>query len=269
MRSLRPATRALQAVLALGLLTAVAAGCQSRPMPFGLNPIQRLYIADVAIQARGEATDPEALQAMNTAMDSLARFGDLGVYLSSVYTITVDPRLTLQTTSERTIPSAEQIDEQVFNATGDVATRKVSRVPLFYLDDAVITYRVPGYSEAELGTKTINLNYAMKSNSATLDNIRVGIPQVIARALWDRPAETPPALGEATITIRGRDLDPILSEDARKVEVSRTFPVRYTYGTTLLGEAAANQTPLVVPQPAIFGTPGPSAAPSAAASAAP
>lgn len=265
MRTSRLLRRALGLSLSAGLLTAFAAGCQSRPLPGGLSPYQRLYIADMAVQARGEAFNSDSVSAMNLAVTSLTTWGDLGAVLNANYTVTIDPRITLQTVSDRTIPSTELVDETVFSDTGAPTVRKVSKLPLFYLDEAVITYRIPGYTEAELGSKTINLNYAMKTNSTIIDNIRIGIPQVIARGLWDRPAETPPAVGDVTITIRARDMDPILAEAARMIEVTRSYPVRYTYGTILLGEAAANNTPLVVPQPAVFATPGPAPAPAVSA----
>ena len=233
-----------------------------RPMPAGLQKAQPLYISSVGLRVRGEALTAAGDLALDTAIKSLQQWGDLGFYMTANYTVSIDPVLVVQTTSERPIAAADQVDEARLDSTGATVTRKVSRVPFYILDDVTITYDVKPYKSEDLGKRTINLNYAMKANNATIETVRLGIPEPIARGLWDKPNETPPALGVAKVTINGRDMDPLLTESARPFTITRDFPVRYTFGSALLGEAAAGHTPLSAQQPAVFPSLAPAATPA-------
>jgi hypothetical protein len=251
--------RTLRAGLVLGVAVAALAGCtkDNLPVPAAAKGLPRLYISDVQYRVRGETLvgGQDALTAMNTAIGVLSGWKDMGTFITPQYVITVDPEILIQTTTHRTIPAEELVDEAVIGATGTVTTRKVMRNPIFYLDYAEITHRVPGYSN--LPVLRYDLNMAMKETHILIDKLPVSNADQVVRAIWDKPDSTPPAMGEADIKIYGRDMDPLLAADQRQIVVSRSFPVRYMNQSYLLGESVQNKTPLAVPQPAVFGTPAP------------
>ncbi len=244
---------------ALGALV----GCNkdTLPLPAATKNLPRLYVSDVKYRVRGEIVGPGAdASDLDKAIEVLSAWKDLGTYLTPSIAVTIDPEIIIQTTAHRTAPAEEMVDEQIFTSSGGVGTQKVFRNPLFYLDYVELKYKVEGY---DLPTRTFNLNMAMKQTYAVITNLPVSNADQLIRALWDKPDTTPPAVGTVDITVYGRDMDPLLLEKSTQPLVTRSFPVRYTYGSALLGEAVQNKTPLTVPQPAIFGTPTPAAPPTA------
>lgn len=273
MRFPAPTTRSLRGVLAASLATAALAavgGCTAAtlPVPAYGKDLPRLYISAVRYRVRGEIHGPNGgPQGLNLLTTTLATWKDLGTYLTPDYIVTIDPEFIVQTTTNRDIPATEFFDATVFNPTGNTSTQRMLRNPLFFLDYVKIKYNVPGYSLPE---RTYNLNMAMKQTFVVIDHLPVSNADDVVKALWDKPDTTPPAVGTADIEVWGRDADPLLLDNKEpKALVSRSFPVRYTYGSALLGEAVQNETPLQAPQPAVFGTPTPAPSPSASASASP
>lgn len=266
MRSQAFTNRTIQATLALavaGAALGALAGCtkDNLPVPAATKTLPRLYISDVKYRVRGEVVGPGAdASDLDKAIKVLSEWKDLGTFLTPNLAVTIDPEIIIQTTAHRTAPAEELVDEQIFTSSGAVGTQKVFRNPLFFLDYAELKYKVEGY---ELPTRTFNLNMAMKQTYAVITKLPVSNADQVVRALWDKPDTTPPAVGTVEITIYGRDMDPLLLDKSTQPLVTRSFPVRYTYGSALLGEAVQGKTPLTVPQPAVFGTPTPAPAASA------
>lgn len=259
-----PFKRSAHLALALGVAVAALAGCSKDTLPVtaATKGLPRLFISDVRYRVRGEShAAGGVISDLSTLIDTMRQWKDFGTLITPLYIVTVDPEILIQTTSHRTVPPEELVDEVAFSGTGATATQKVLRNPLFYLDYAEVKYNVEGYTD--LPVRRYNLNLAMKQDHAIIDRLYVSNADQVVRALWDKPDSTPPAMGTCDITIYGRDMDPLLANDQRAINVTRTFPVRYTYGSALLGESVQNKTPLTVPQPAIFGTPAPAAAPAA------
>lgn len=271
MRFPAPTTRSIRGVLAASLATAALAavgGCTAAtlPVPAYGKDLPRLYISAVRYRVRGEIHGPNGgPNGLNILSNTVLTWKDLGTYITPDYVVTLDPEFLVQTTTNRNIPDTEFFDAQVFTPTGNSSTQRMLRNPLFFFDYVEIKYNVPGYN---LPTRTYNLNYAMKQTSALIDHLPVSNADDVVKALWDKPDTTPPAVGTVDISIFGRDADPLLTDNKTpKVLVSRSFPVRYTYGSALLGESVQNETPLQAPQPAVFAAP--TAAPSAAPAASP
>ena len=250
------------AVAVTGAALAALGGCTASnlPVPAYAKDLPRLFISSVNYRLRGEVVGPNGtVSGLGNMITELAKWKELGTFLSADYAVHVDPTVIVQTTTERTIAPEEYVDATVFSPSGATTTQRVLRNPLFYLDYVEVKYTVPGYTLPE---RRYNLNLAMKQTSVVIDHLPVSNADDVVKALWDKPDTTPPAVGTADITVFGRDMDPLLTDNKTpKALVSRSFPVRYMYGSAILGESVQNEAPLTIPQPAVFGTPQPQATP--------